>query len=323
MSFKLTMNFDAVDAFVESLLREVPLAGAALVVSRGERVVHARSYGALTLEARLPVASASKWVSAAIIATLIDDGTLHLDERASDYIGSFGDDKATITLRQLLAHTSGLPKGEAPCVSDAASTLEACADAIAHLPMSAMPGVQFAYGENSYQVAGRMAEVATGTAWHDLFIERIAAPLGMTATDYAMRSVDDGIVPIANPRISSGLRSTARDLSYYTRMMASGGAGVLRPETIALMFEDQTFGAPVTFSPNLFPGQGYGLGVWRERVNEWGRAIQVSSPGAFGTTPWVDVELGLGGVFICRNAYGRMAAPVREVQRLVGEVLID
>lgn len=177
--------------------------------------------------------------------------------------------------------------------------------------MVAEPGAQFLYGENGFQVAGHMAEVATGRAWHELFIERMAAPLGMTATDYAMRSTDAGIVHVSNPRLGSGLRTTARDLSRFV------GLRVLQPETIGLMFEDHTFGAPVGFSPNLFADKGYGLGVWRDEVDAQGRAIQVSSPGVYGTTPWVDVALGLGCVFVCRNVYARMAAPVRKLQLLV------
>jgi len=34
------------------------------------------------------------------------------------------------------------------------------------------------------QIAGRAAEVLTGRDWQTLFNERIAAPLGLTATDY-------------------------------------------------------------------------------------------------------------------------------------------
>ena len=316
------MDFSAVDRYVQTLLADVPLSGAALVVSRGEQVVYEHGYGMFTPDTRLPVASVSKWVSAAVIAALIDNNTLHLDERVSDYLWSFGGDKETILLRQLLAHTSGLPWGEARCIRDATATLAACADAIAELPLEAPPGTQFAYGENSYQVGGRMAEVASGTAWHDLFMNRLATPLGMTATDYASHVSSEGIVPVTNPRISSGLRSTARDLARFTRMMACGGLGVLRSETIAQMFEDQTFGAPVAFSPNLLSGVGYGLGVWRERVDAHGWAIQVSSPGAYGTTPWVDVSLRLGGVFVCQNAYARMAAPVQQVQNLVRAAIV-
>jgi CubicO group peptidase (beta-lactamase class C family) len=273
----------------------------------------------------LPIASASKWVSAAVIVSLLDDGTLHLDEHVSEYVESFGGDKATITLRQLLAHTSGLPKDEAPCLGQPAISLAECADAIARLPLAAAPGTAFAYGENSYQMAGRMAEVVTGKSWDDLFLERIGAPLGMTATDYGLRSHELGYLRVSNPPLSHGLRSTLGDYGRFVRMIANRGVldgrRILREETVALMGEDHTCDAPVVFSPNLLTTYGYGLGCWRDHVDEQGGATQLSSPGAYGFTPWVDMELGLAGVFLVRNAYGRMAAPTRELQRLVREVV--
>jgi CubicO group peptidase (beta-lactamase class C family) len=316
-------NFAPVERFVESLIAEIPLAGASLLIARGEDVIYECALGAYDLTLRLPIASASKWLSAAVIATLIDDGTLHLDERASDYIESFDGDKSAITMRQLLAHTSGLPKGEAPCVDQPETKLAECADVIARLSLDAAPGVAFAYGENGFQVAARMAEVATGKSWDDLFTARMATPLGLTATDYGLRSRELGYVRVSNPRIGSGLRSTLGDYGRFVRMIANGGTiegrRVLREETLALMAEDHTLGAPVAFSPNLLMPHGYGLGCWRDRVDKQGRALQVSSPGAYGFTPWVDVGIGLAGVLLVRNAYGRMAAPARELQRLVRE----
>jgi CubicO group peptidase (beta-lactamase class C family) len=317
-------NFAPVERFIESLIAEIPLAGASLLIAQGEAVIYERAFGAYDLSLRLPIASASKWLGAAVIASLLDDGTLHLDERTSDYVESFDDDKSSITLRQLLAHTSGLPKGEAPCVDQPDATLAECADAIARLPLDAAPGTAFAYGENSFQVAARMTEVATGKSWDDLFLERMAAPLGLTATDYGLRSREPGYVRVSNPRIGSGLRSTLGDYGRFARMIANRGViegrRVLREETVALMADDHTLGAPVAFSPNLLTPHGYGLGCWRDRVDKQGRALQLSSPGAYGFTPWVDVGLGLAGVLLVRNTYGRMAAPTRELQRLVREV---
>lgn len=317
----MTHDFSRVDAFIAQLMQDVPLAGAALFVAQDGTVLHQRGYGNLDQNTRMAVASASKWVSAAVIATLLDDGTLHLDERASDYIESFVGDKSGITLRQLLAHTSGLPKGESPCVDRPDMTLASCVDEIAHLPMAAAPATAFAYGENSFQVAGRMAEVATGKSFDDLFRERLALPLGMTSSDWGFRSREAGLLRVNNPRLGSGLRTTLHDLSRFVLMLSRGGemggARVMQPQTVARMFEDHTCGAPVVFSPNLFADSGYGLGCWRDEIDEQGRAIQVSSPGAYGTTPWLDAPRRLACVFMCRNAYARMAAPVNKLQQWV------
>lgn len=311
-------DFSAVEAHIEQLIATTPLNGASLLVAHRDQVIYQRAFGAYALDAQIGIASASKWIAGAVIASLIGDGTLHLDERASDYLMSCNGDKTDITLRQLLAHTSGLPHGESPCAGRALPTLAMCADEIAHHPLAAQPGSVFAYGESAFQVAGRVAEVATGRPWQELFRERLAAPLRMRMSDYGGR---DG----RGLRVGSGMRSTLRDYGNFVRMIANGGvfdgARVLAPEIVALMHEDHTFGAPVTYSPNLFPGPGYGLGVWRDLADARGRVVQVSSPGASGFTPWVDFRRGLACVFLVRDSYRRMAEPVHALQRLVREVV--
>ena len=317
----MTHDFTQVDAFIAQLMGMVPLAGAAMFIAQGGIVMRQRGYGSIDGNTRMAVASASKWVSAGVIATLLDDGTLHLDERASDYIDSIDGDKSAITLRQLLAHTSGLPKGESPCIDQPEMTLAACVDEIAHVPLAAAPATVFAYGENGFQVAGRMAEVATGKSFEALFHERLAAPLGMANSDWGYRSRASELLHVSNPRLGSGLRTTLQDLSRFMLMLSNAGeldgVRVLKPTTVAMMFEDHTFGLPVAFSPNLFPGPGYGLGCWRDAADARGHAAQVSSPGAYGATPWLDLSRRLACIFMCRNAYARMAAPTRQLQQLV------
>ncbi|PJF47928.1 MAG: class A beta-lactamase-related serine hydrolase [Chloroflexi bacterium] len=311
---RVSYDFSKIEAHIQGLIARTPLNGAALSIAHRGTLIYERAFGSYSPDMRVAVASGSKWVSAAVIASLMSDGMLHLDERASDYLMGFDGDKSTMTLRHLLAHTSGLPPGRAPCAGHAAHSLAACAERIALSPLVAAPGQAFAYGESAFQVIGRIAEVATGRSWSALFHERIAEPLRMTASDY-------GDPPADHPRIGSGLRTTLRDYSRFVRMIAAGGtldgARVLAPELVALMHEDHTFGAPVIASPNLFPGDGYGLGVWRDNADARGQAIQVSSPGASGFTPWVDFRRGLACVFLVCDSYRRMAAPVRELQRLV------
>jgi len=61
-------RFDAVDASVDALVAEHRLGGAVLVLAQDGVVVHQRAYGGYALNTRVPIASASKWLSAALIA---------------------------------------------------------------------------------------------------------------------------------------------------------------------------------------------------------------------------------------------------------------
>ncbi len=319
------LDWRLLDEFVAALVAELSLAGAALALAKDGALIYMRGFGAYAPSRRVPIASGSKWLSAAVIATLLEDGLLHLDDRAGDYIPEFGGDKYAITLRQLLAHTSGLPAQEHPCLNNPHLSLAECVQRIAEMPLQYPPGVRFAYTENGYQVAARMAEVATAKSWWMLFQERLAAPLAMQSVDFGWRSSEDGVVSVSNPRVGSGIRINLEDYARFLQMWSSGGSlssrRVLSPSTIALMSLDHTAGATVASSPNRFPQIGYGLGCWRDEVDREGRAVLISSPGVFGFTPWWDARCNVAGALLVRDTYQRIAQPARALQQLVRSLL--
>ena len=77
----------------------------------------------------IAIASASKWVSAVAILTLVDDGLIDLDAPLSTYLPQFTGSKGTMTVRQMFSHTSGLPGGSSWAVlTDGTITLAEAAD---------------------------------------------------------------------------------------------------------------------------------------------------------------------------------------------------
>src|SRR5450759_1536934 len=116
--------------------------------------------------------------------SVVDEGRLSLDDHVIKYIPSFSGDKSSITIRQLLSHTSGLPAdsglSSSGCLSDRFTTLATCADKIAAGPLIAAPGTEFNYGGVSMQVAGRVAEIVEARPWEEIFQQRIARPLALT-----------------------------------------------------------------------------------------------------------------------------------------------
>lgn len=315
-----TYDFSSVTTMIEDRVRSQPLQGASLLIIKDGRVIYEQAFGGYTLDTRVPIASATKWVSASVIMSLIDDGTLHLDDKVSQFIPSFTGDKENITIRQLLSHTSGLPGGDLGCLGDANTSLAQCAEQIAQAPLIAAPGTAFAYGGNSFQVAGRIAEVATGKFWDDLFQGRLRNLLGMTSTDYGFTATATDYVRMTNPRIAGGIRSTLRDYGNFVLMHSNKGVfnnlqvlseGVIREGQI-----DQTLGAPTINSPSPI-AKSYGLGQFRDILDAQGEAIQLSSQGAFGFSPWIDTQRGLACVFLVQNQFRNVSSFVTQLQ---GEV---
>lgn len=148
------------------------------IVQNGQEI-YRKQFGRWRRDRQGPIASSTKWLSGAVILSLVDDGTLSLDDKANQYLPYLTGEKSAITIRQLMSHTSGFG-GEFPlvnrCLGDASSTLDECAQALAKAPLQIPPGTGFIYSGAGMQVAGRVAEVASGKDWQTLFHERIGGP---------------------------------------------------------------------------------------------------------------------------------------------------
>jgi CubicO group peptidase (beta-lactamase class C family) len=200
-----------VSAEMQSLVDTYTLDGASLRVDKAGSLVYRRAFGGYALDTRLQIASASKWLSALTIARLVEKGRMRWSDTVGHYFPTVEAAKQGITLEQLFSHTSALPGGDDVCLSNPLYTLATCANRILQQPLIGQPGKVFSYGGNSMQVAGRMAEIATGTSWDDLFIAEMVTPLGLTGTDYTASSTAPGYVRNPNPRIAGGVRSTLDD----------------------------------------------------------------------------------------------------------------
>lgn len=288
-------DFSPVTRQIEDLLSSHPaIAGASLIVIRDGVTIDEEYFGSYTSTTRIPVASASKWLSAIAIERLVERGQMSWADTVGRYFPTAPADKLAITLGQLFSHTSGLPANDAACVGDHTSyTLDTCAQQILGLALEYAPGSAFAYTGNGMQVGGRMAEIATGKSWAQIFADEVTTPLGMPDTDFYHASV--------NPQIAGGIGATMLDYSHAVQMIARhgewNGAQYLDPDGIVEMQKDQTHGVPAlnTPDPQAF---GYGYGEWRNLVDAQGNAVQVSSTGKYATSPWVDNQTGVAAVFL-------------------------
>ena len=308
-----------VDQALQRLVDDYRLPGASIRLARLGGVVHRASFGGYAGSERLTIASASKWLSALTLARLVERGELRWDSTVGEFFPDAPVATRPITLAQLFSHTSGMTVQDPPCVSDRRTALQDCARAILALPLGAAPGTTFAYGGNSMHVAGAMAEIATGRRWDDLFQQHFTQPLGLVATDWSP-GAGAGYVRNPNPRVAGGARSTLDDYGRVMDMLLAGGLhegqSFLRPDTLATMALDRTVGLVIAYTP--VPGYdfGYGIGQWVEARDGNGATYRVSSPGAFGFTPWVDWRSGSNGVIVVLGNGGLMRDELTALERL-------
>lgn len=256
------------------------------------------NHGAFTPDTRVAIASASKHISGLVLFDQVRQGRLTLSSTTGAVLGWTGP-RAAITLEQLLSFTSGLPP-EAPCTANPLTTLAACVAVIGGLALDAPPGTRFDYGSTHLHVAARMAEVASGKSWKALFDETLRAPLGLPV-DVAYFTAPRQSIGEANPLIAGGLRASMNE--YAPMLQVAFHKGTRGALTVGLpaLFDAQAkepFAVVIGSSPVVNIGYTfhYGLTAWLECTTPRAGCTTLSSPGAFGFTPWFDRQAGYSAI---------------------------
>ena len=250
--------------------------------------------------------------------------------------------KRPITLRHLLTHTAGF------CYEQWNPDLERCVTALGipqmatgklaalRMPLMFDPGERWEYGINTDWV-GRLVEEVSGQKLGAYLAEHITAPLGMVDTGFTVsaeqrarqasvhqRHPDGRLepqpfeVPIEREFLAGGggLYSTAGDYLAFLHMLLHqgtlNGRRILKPETVALMYENhigglavgalKTNNRPLTNDVDLFPGQtvrwALGFMLTPEPGPNGRSAGSVNWAGIFNTYYWLDPVKRVAGVIM-------------------------
>lgn len=340
---KLALIRPAMQRFVD----EHQIAGAVTVIGTAKGIASLEAVGhprldakeAMPKDALFRIASMTKPITAVGILILADDGKLSVDDPVEKHLPEFRGQmlvaertpdlltlkkpKRPIALRDLLAHTSGLP-GYPPGLSDLYRkrnrTLAESTLALSQRPLQFEPGSRWSYCNSGIDTLGRVIEVASGKDYETFLAERVFKPLGMKDTTFrpskdqlrrlaGLYGVKDGKLVLApdaligrpaevrHPIPAGGLYSTGADMARFYRTMLNGGAldgeRILSATSVKEMTRVQTGELKCGFTPGL--GHGLGFGVVREPQG----ATAMLSPGsfghggAFGTQSWADPKRGL------------------------------
>ena len=152
-------------------------ADACLVVYKG-KVVQERYYR--TYRAPTMAMSSTKSVTGILVGMLIDDGKIKsVDEPVCTYVKEWCEgQKGKVTLRHLLAMTSGLPRMTGEGVGFVADKNPF----VVNLPLAAEPGTAWAYSNEGVQLLSPILDRAAGEPIQDYARKRLFEPLGMRAT---------------------------------------------------------------------------------------------------------------------------------------------
>lgn len=224
------------DAFMEKTLKDWNAPGIGVGIVIGDKLVFAKGYGyrdyekklPITAQTMYPIASNTKLFTAMAAGMLVEEGKLTWDrpikesvptiEFYNSYLNS------TITLRDMLAHRTGITRHDSIWYKSDYSTKELF-ERLKYLDPKESPRTIFLYNNMMYAGVGYTIQLQSGKTWADFVRERIFQPLGMTHTVYAIKDMlkqPDYGVPFTEKRDSFELYK----IPYYedTDGLAAAGA---------------------------------------------------------------------------------------------------
>lgn len=283
-------DFSSVDALLQKNQKLLGNNVVALVYKDGKLIYQKELGEDFKAKTQAPIASCSKWLTAALIMIFVDEGKLKLDDPVSKYLPVFDKYmKSYVTIRQCLSHTTGIENEKGTLMKilqrKKYASLEEEVNAYAAREISNNAGTEFHYGTIGLNIASRVLEVVSKKSFDRLIQDKLLRPLKMRATSFVDES---GNAP--NP--SGGARSTASDYMNFLSMILNKGMfegkRILSEQSITEMQKPQFSNLPVKFTPKVAEGYHYGLGEWIQEEDASGNSTVVSSPGLFGTWPYID-----------------------------------
>lgn len=223
------------------------------------------------------IGSVTKTFTALVVMSLRDEGLLTLDNPLDAYLPETR--HARITLRQLLAHASGLQREPAGGIWESlvAPGREALLAGLEQTEQVLPAHHAFHYSNLAYAVLGQVVESVTGRNWEQVVRERVLDPLGMTRTGltpaddhalgyqidpYAGTATTEPLFAVHSMAPAGGLWSTITDLGRYAAYVARPDGRVVTPETVDEMCR------PIILTDVDGWTGGYGLGFGMGRRGE-------------------------------------------------------
>lgn len=199
------LNLKNIDNIIQEEMQELKIPGLAIAIVSGKDTIYLKGFGKtnesggrVTEKTAFHIGSSSKSFTAMAIMQLEEAGALNIDDFVIQYIPEFKCIKngETVTVRQLLNHTSGFSTYEGMKVfnRNAKENLSRLSKNLHNVRLSRKPGATYEYSNLNYVILGAIIEIVSGLTYENYIINKIFMPLEMhcSFTDY-QKAVNYGL----------------------------------------------------------------------------------------------------------------------------------
>jgi len=294
---------------LENIIRAQQLPGLAIGIVEGGRVAYAEGFGLrnldrpdqpITTRSLFHMCSVTKPFVATSIMQLSEAGKVDLDRPVVAYLPYFrlADDRdKTITVRQMLTHTSGMPdvddyEWDRPQFDSGA--LERYVRGLSNRKLEFAPGHRYQYSNMAFEVLGDLVAKVSGESFEDYVTAHILKPLRMSDSTLLIREADADLLAWGHQRDrggapfpskaypynrihtpSSDLHSNVLDMARWAMVNLNrgelDGARILSTNAYEVMWRPAG-DFPLTSTPatsNAFPGISWRIGMYRGHNLVW------------------------------------------------------
>lgn len=254
--------------------------GIVVLIARKNQVIYEKAFGSANLELKVPlqpdmvfrIGSVTKQFTAIGILQLLEQGKLSLSDNLQHYLPDFPAKGATITIEQLLTHTSGIPDyasidSPEPFIERWDFTPGYLTDHFKNASLLFPPGSRYSYSNSNYLLLAQIIEKVSGQPYRNYMEQKVIRAAGLTHTRYAPEKTivagrvtgytrDNGFFENCDYQtLSMGygcgdLLSSAEDLYQWNNALLAGK--LVRKETLEKAF------SPHLLRNGAFSSYGYG-----------------------------------------------------------------
>ncbi len=248
-----TAHADEIDDFIQAKMAERKIPGMQLAVVRNNEIIKTASYGFSNLQHSVsvdkdtvfPIASMTKGFVGVAIMQLVEQGKIDLSQQISSYLPDLPQQWQSVTVKQLLTHTSGLPhifSGYMANLIDAKGP-DASWQLVQKRPLESQANTKWSYVQTNYILLGKIIDRISGQPFETFIAQNQLHKVKMPTTEAAGFAGSQDVVAhqsmgymydqnrrlkslsLTFPRYmapAAGMNSTATELAHYAIALQKG-----------------------------------------------------------------------------------------------------
>ncbi len=285
------------ESFFKVQLEAAKCPGAAFVIVKDSTVIFEKGFGvkssgskdAVDIHTVFRLASLSKGFTGILTGKMVQEGFLGWDDKVKEIIPAFSlkdrRQAARITVKNLLTHTTGLPRHAYTNLIEAGQTIDEIIPQFARVKLIGKEGELFAYQNAAFSIIEKILQKKTGLEFQTLLADQLFKPAGMKnasasyevfiqnnniASPHDWNAADSSFYPVPvtrkyyNTASAGGINASIHDMGIWLQILLGARPEIVSNETLDAVF------APFIESQNesrFFQWEGvtrssYGMG-WR------------------------------------------------------------